>query len=117
MVFTYAIFTPTSLVCSLNPKAALFFVLALLVSRRPELPYSCLEVLVAQRLPTVGRTAILLDSGGCRLMLPHSEIAISLGPQSVSPIPSPSFPMPLDLLLATHQLLLSFSQQWWEVLA
>lgn len=98
MAFTYPIFTPTSLVCSLNPMAALSFALALWVLSRLELPYACLGVSAAQSIPTVGwtvkpaqhlphfrSTAIPLDPGGCRFALPPSETAISLGPQSASP--------------------------------
>jgi len=94
------IFTPTALVCSSNPLATLFFVSALWVSGRLELPCACLGVSAAQSILTVGRTAIPLDYDGCRLVLPTSETAISLGPQPASPAPSPSFPMPPDPLLA-----------------
>jgi hypothetical protein len=126
IAFTYPIFTPTSLVCSLNPIAALCFALALWVLSRLEIPYACLGVSAAQSIPTVGwtvkpaqhlphfrSTAIPLDSGGCRFALPPSETAISLGPQSASLGPSPSFPVPPDPLLATHYSPFSFSRRWW----
>jgi hypothetical protein len=43
MAFTYPIFTPTSLVCSLNPMAVLSFALELWVLSRLELSYAGLE--------------------------------------------------------------------------